>query len=136
MLDKFLSVGANFDWISPLLAFLQDFKEGPSAGFRVPVAAGWSGAQIKDLLKEWGIRTWGWMIVNDIILFDVRDAQAEYAQYILERFGVPYQGGPVGERVPASGGAVISQKPSVSKKSFVDVSNGVVDDLVRQIQKV
>ena len=92
MLDFFLAMGSIFDWISPSWAFLQDIVQGPSYTFLIPRACGWSGHQIEQLLRRFGVRTWGAMIVNDTFLITVRQSQARWAHYLLKREGIPLQG--------------------------------------------
>ncbi len=93
MIDKAIEVGAMFDWITPLWTFVQDWRNRPSCGYSVPVDGGWSISAVRDLLSANGVMTWGWAIVDGVILFRARQAQARYAQYWLEREGVPYWGG-------------------------------------------
>lgn len=90
MLDGFLKVGAGFDWITPLWAFVQDARYGQPFQINVPYEAGWSGREITTELNEKGIRSWGLMVVGETITFTVRKPQARYALYWLERWGVPY----------------------------------------------
>jgi hypothetical protein len=54
------------------------------------VKNGWgvSGAQIDQFLRQFGIPTWGWVFIDDGMVFHVRPQQAEYAQYLLVREGV------------------------------------------------
>ena len=82
-----------FDWISPALATVDDLRYGPGVGFRVPEDAGHSGREIERTLTRQGIRVWGLMIVNGLILFDVPEGQAGRAGLALERANVYYQGG-------------------------------------------
>lgn len=89
MLDRLLAFGAAFDWISPLWAYIQDFLNGPSHTFLVPHNAGWSGREIEQLLKRHGVQVWGQMVVNGMIMFTVRQAQAQWTQYLLQRAGIP-----------------------------------------------
>jgi hypothetical protein len=93
MIDKAIGAGAMFDWITPLWTFVQDWRYRPSCGYSVPVDGGYSLYGIKGLLSDKGVLTWGWAIVDGVILFRARVAQAEYAQYWLTRWGVVYSGG-------------------------------------------
>ena len=88
MWDRILEIGSIFDWISPVLAFLEDVANGPSHTFLVPLPCAWSGLQIDGLLKGYGIRVWGLMIVENKLMLTVRKAQARWAQYLLEREGI------------------------------------------------
>lgn len=89
MLDRIFEISAYFDWISPLMACIQDVVNGPAYTFRVPEACGWSGLQIERMLHDHGVRIWGQMIVKHTILFTVRLAQARWTQYLLQRAGIP-----------------------------------------------
>lgn len=90
MIDTFLRVGASFDWITPTIALIQDIRNGPSVQFCVPYDAGWSGAEVKELLNSVGIRVWGLYVEGEEITFTVREPQARYAAYWLKRDGLPY----------------------------------------------
>ena len=46
MLSKFLEFGTVFDWISPLVAIMQDIANGPSHTFFIPENCGWSGREV------------------------------------------------------------------------------------------
>ncbi len=89
MLDRVLNIGCAFDWITPALAFAQDFLNGPVADFGIPANAGWSRRDIKRLLLRYGVRVWGLMFSGDTLIFTVPKSQARWAYYLLEREGVP-----------------------------------------------
>jgi hypothetical protein len=97
MLDKILEFGTVFDWISPLIAEVQDIVNGPSHTFFIPENCNWSGGEIASLLRSHGVRTWGHMTVNRTRMITVRQAQARWAQYLLEREGIPIQYGVLDE---------------------------------------
>ena len=71
MLDTILEIAATPDWISPTIALIQTWGNHPSVGFAIPADTEW----------------------NLTIIFRVRQAQAVYIQSLLERAGIPYQGG-------------------------------------------
>jgi hypothetical protein len=89
VLDKLLEFGTTFDWISPLIAEVNDMTNGPSHTFLIPEDCGWSGRAVERLLRDHGIKTWGLMIVDHMILITVRQAQARWAQYLLDRERIP-----------------------------------------------
>ena len=93
MIDKLVEAGSTFDWITPLATWLQDFRNRPSVGYNVPVDGGWSAYAISDLLRAHGIKVWGLTIFQGTIMFRLRAAQAEYAQYLFTQNGVLYSGG-------------------------------------------
>jgi len=89
MLEHLVSIGSTFDWITPAAAYVQDLIRGPSFTFMVPHPCAWSGREIEHLLKRYGIRSWGLMIVKHILLITVSERQARWASYLLQREGIP-----------------------------------------------
>jgi hypothetical protein len=108
---QLLEFGSMFDWITPLLSFILDVAHGPSHTFEIPRDAGWSGRDVEGLLRQHGVKTWGLMIpaYSSSILITVRQAQARWAEYVLQRYGVPVRGG-----LPAGTGAGHRKLPSGS----------------------
>jgi hypothetical protein len=97
MIDKILEFGTIFDWISPLIAEVQDVVNGPSHTFFIPEDCNWSGGEVTSLLRKHGVKTWGHMTVNRMRMITVRLAQARWAQYLLERERIPIQYGALDE---------------------------------------
>ena len=93
MLDKLIRAGAGFDWITPVITFILDYQRRPSVGYNIPVDAGWSAYSVRALLDVHGVKLWGLTIFDNVITFRTRLAQAQYAQYLMEREGIPYDGG-------------------------------------------
>lgn len=88
LIDDLLSLGSTPDWISPLAALTLDFINGPSQHLYIDRQCGYSVNQIKRLLKLYGVRVWGDMIADGMIIVTVRKRQARWANYILRRAGV------------------------------------------------
>jgi hypothetical protein len=95
MIDQLFKFAIMFDWISPVLAVIQNVTQGPAHVFAIPKAVGWSGADIERLLGRYGIAAWGKMILNDHFVFSVRQSQARWAEYVLSRAGLPIANGAV-----------------------------------------
>lgn len=93
MLDKILAFGSLFDWITPLWALIQDFRHGPVTGFVIPMSAGWTPPMLRSLLQTRGIKVVSPTLFGGSVMFSVPRAQAEYAQYLLERERIPFRGG-------------------------------------------
>jgi hypothetical protein len=72
---------------------LQDAVNGPSHTFFVRAERGWRANEIDRLLRGHGVHVWGEIIVAGDMMFTVRRAQARWAQYLLERAGVPIKEG-------------------------------------------
>ena len=90
MFDQIVKIGAIWDWVTPLLAFVQDWIYRPASHFRIPYGCGRSAWEIARFLRSKGIRVWGLLVVQDTILLSVREAQADYAAYWLRALAVPY----------------------------------------------
>jgi hypothetical protein len=82
-----------FDWISPTLAIAGDLVYGPSYTFLIPENCGRSGRSVAGMLRRHGIKTWGHMIVKGHIMISVKQQQARWSQYLLDREGIPYRNG-------------------------------------------
>jgi len=125
ILDTILEIGSMFDGISPTVAFFQDILNGPSHTFFVPHACGRSAKEIERLLARNGIRVWGLMIVNREIMLTVRKSQARWAQYLLDREGIPVE-------TPYTGGGPSARRPR-KKRSATESANDWLDDLAKKI---
>lgn len=87
-----LSFITNWDWISPVWAFLQDFAaDGPVSRFGVQGDCGITQELIQRTLKERGVHSWGYLYTStlDVLMFRVKSKQARWAKYILLKLGVP-----------------------------------------------
>lgn len=97
-IDVFLDVASTPDWISPLTAIVQDLVNGPRHDYYVDAYAGRSVNDVKRLLKRNGVKVWGAMLFDDMITFTVKEPQARWAQYVLERAGITIHAGQVVEQ--------------------------------------
>ncbi len=57
--------------------------------FFVPLDGPWGAADIQNLLAGKGIRLWGLGFANGEMFFQVSRKQAAWAQYVMQRAGVP-----------------------------------------------
>jgi len=57
--------------------------------FFVPADSEWSGANLGRLLSRHGVRIWDVGYFNGEMFFRVRKNQAAWAQYVMQRAGVP-----------------------------------------------
>lgn len=60
--------------------------------FRVSRDCDWSGADIERFLGKYGIVIWGRRITSDQLIFSVKERQANWAEYLLMRRGIPLAG--------------------------------------------
>ena len=56
--------------------------------FAVPRDAGLSGWEIEKMLAEYGVSIWGRWFDSDNLYFNVKQEQANWAEYLLRRRGV------------------------------------------------
>jgi len=93
IIDTGLEVGASCDWITPIASIIGDLAHGGSASFLIDIGASpYSGAEIERHLRRHGVKTWGAMIVSGNLMLSVPKSQAQAAQDVLERAGVPVIG--------------------------------------------
>ena len=137
MLDKLLEIGSWFDWISPALAQVQDIANGPSHTFLIPQASGWSGREISRMLREHGVKHWGMMIVNHTLMLSVRQKQARWADYLLQRSGIPLLN-PISSSQPATAGARPSaeggpERQPARRRGLFEELNGLLDSMAKTL---
>jgi hypothetical protein len=60
--------------------------------FWVPRDAGWSGVDIERFLRKYGVAIWDRGFVGNDYFFCVKERQANWAEYLLLRRGVPISG--------------------------------------------
>lgn len=136
MFDRFVTIGAEFDWITPVLTWLTDLRSGGSVGYNVPVDAGWSALAIQMLLRDAGVRIWGLSIVAGVITFRLKLKQAHYAQYLLERNGIPYQGGIDATPVTTRADNQSVRRQTAKQRSLVDQRLAPIHRLIQKIQSL
>jgi hypothetical protein len=150
MIDKLIAAGSTFDWITPIFTFVQDFRNRPSVGYNVPVDGGWSAYAIADLLRTHGIKVWGLTIFQGTIMFRLRAAQAEYAQYLFAQNGVLYSGGLDAAKrthkrgktgrtpipLPDNGSQPTSSAAAPAEPAFRQSLDGLLDGSLRSINRL
>lgn len=129
MLDKLVDFGSGFDWITPLVAAIKDRVHGPAHTFLIPEDCGRSARSIENLLRDRGIKTWGLMFAQGMIMITVRLAQAWWAQYLLERARIPIAYGLLEERPPSTASPRRKQKSTESQPSAGPWPDKLVDYL-------
>lgn len=135
MLDQLLAFGASFDWVTPLVDLYKDLNNGPHHDFYIDRYAGWSAGKIRRLLKRHGVRLWGLSYTEDLIIFRVRETQAQWTQYLLLQENIPILGGLIeksGNRHPQSKTQHRSTKTKDRKNKNTDPLDAIdnwLDDL-------
>ena len=129
---KFFEILSIFDWITPLVGLCEDFVNDPTPlqsnswtffiPYRESVSNGWNAFDIEDLMRRHGIKAWGGQITNGEFFFSVKLDQAQWAEYLLIRHGVPinerYLGAP---RPKEKSGMVHRSKKSEKGSLFYDL---------------
>jgi hypothetical protein len=115
--------------------------------FFVPAESGWRSATIRPILELHGIESWGWGRHGDEIIFQVKLSQANWAQYLLKRNGVPVTGQlldeeersayrPVAQRSQhRTPGALPSEAKSVPPLAEAEAQGSLLRDPVGQINR-
>lgn len=89
---------AHLDLIEPLDALIRSIFVGSSWRFTVPRNHGWTGQQIEDLLQRHGVTIWGRNFDREHLFFRVKARQANWAEYLLWRHGIPVLSRPYNPR--------------------------------------
>ena len=88
MLDRAVSFGAAFDWISPLWTFFLDYRNRPTVIFNVTQASAHNEFLLEQVLRKAGVRPWGFGDAKGNFYFRVRSRQAGYVPIVLEKEGI------------------------------------------------
>jgi hypothetical protein len=129
MLDRMLSIGRAFDWISPTIGMIMNVARGPSHQIMVPQACGRTGGEITRLLRRHGIATWGHMIVHGTFMIRVKTKQARWAEYVLTRAGIPLGYGNRDGMVVYDIPSVPAHEDRQTKRNDRQAGGGLIDTL-------
>jgi hypothetical protein len=66
--------------------------------FCVPRNCGWSGIEMERLLRRHGVKIWDRDFTHDCLTFCVKRRQANWAEYLLRRRGIPVVSQPFNPR--------------------------------------
>jgi len=92
-LEDLLDAGCAFDWISPVLAALHNARYlGRVVTLLVREDSGWSEWDIRHILEPKGVPVWGFMFLDEYLLFSIPEDKAEWALYLLRQSGLSFQG--------------------------------------------
>jgi len=79
-----------FNWIDRIDGFVSLLRNGGSQWtFQIPRDCGWTGGQIERFLSQYGVAMWGRRVKSDSLCFGVKRRQANWAEYLLRRRGIP-----------------------------------------------
>jgi hypothetical protein len=89
------NVTYSLDILGRLMRHINDSRYGPSHRFVVPRQSEWTGGDIRCLLERHGVRVWGRAITGSRLYFSVKKSQANWAEYLMLRHGIPVISAPV-----------------------------------------
>lgn len=72
--------------------FLRTVTGANAWTFYIPRDSGWCGSQAEALLRHYGVRLWGRRVTSQHSILSVEERQANWAEYLLLRRGVPLDG--------------------------------------------
>jgi len=116
MFNWLIDIGATFDWITPMIDFFKNAKNGSRHSFFVDRYVGWSANDIERMLKQSGIEMWGIVFFKESIAFDVKESQALQTQYLLQQNGLPILQGAVAAYHLRSRKKQAKRAPAAKKK--------------------
>ena len=92
-------LSSTFDWITPTVGFVETFSHDPtplqlnSHTFYVDydslLASGWNANEIKQVLKDHGIDSWGSQIIRGTFHFTIYDQQEQDARNLFSSRSIP-----------------------------------------------
>lgn len=85
--------------------------------FHVPSDCEWTGSDIERYLKKYGIVVWGRRVDGKHLHFSVKERQANWAEYLMHRRGIPLSGRTFNELNPGYGQA---HAPGDAPPAWVD----------------
>ena len=85
---------ARLDWFERVDELAREIGGQRSWRFAVSRHCGWSGHQMEKMLKRYGVEIWGRNFDRSQLFFRVRLEQANWAEYLLWRHGIPVLGEP------------------------------------------
>lgn len=88
-MDEVVTFLARLDWFERVDALIRRMWGVRSWRLRVPRDCGWSGYQIEQLLRRYGVKVWDRNLSSHHLSFRVRLQQANWAEYVLCRRGIP-----------------------------------------------
>lgn len=86
---ELLDLIPHLDWFERLDELLRFICGDESWRFCVPRSCGLSGREIEQLLQRHGVMIWGRNFSRDHLFFRVKLNQANWAEYLLWRRGIP-----------------------------------------------
>jgi hypothetical protein len=136
MFDGFVDALSGCDIVSPTITLFKNLRNGSSVRYFVPYDCGWSAVQVKNMLESKGVTVWDLDVLGGDITFLVRESQARYAAYWLDRHRLPNENTmsaePSGDGVPESSSKGSRNGPKKRQGMLDGVLDGI-DGLVSKL---
>jgi len=84
----FIEFLAKLDWVEPLTVLLHTLEGTRQRKITIDRFCGFSGQEVEDMLNSYGVTLWGRGFTEDTLTFHVKEAQADWAMYLLTRNGI------------------------------------------------
>ncbi len=94
-MSNLLEMVAKLNWFESLEAGVRWLSGVKSWKFIVSRNCGWSGQQIENMLRQYGISIWGRGFTHDTLTFRVNIKQANWAEYLLHQNTIPVYSRPL-----------------------------------------
>lgn len=128
----FIEMLAKLAWFERADEGLRALTGTRSHRFVIRRTCGWSGQQMENMLKRYGVKVWGRAFTNDTLIFRVKRDQAGWAEYLLHQNGLPVMSSPVDPR-----NAGYAQRPGFQeKKSSQDQKGATTTTKTRLLDDV
>jgi len=88
-MNELVEFVAHLDWFEQMDTLLRHLCGEHTWRFYVPRNCGWSGIEMERLLERHGVKVWDRGFTRDCLTFRVRRRQANWAEYLLRRRGIP-----------------------------------------------
>ena len=89
MFDTILEILAHIGQLFELPGYARQRLQGPLVRFSIHRRANWAGLQAEQLLLKFGVRIYNRNFDKDHLYFHVPAHQANWAEYILQRYSAP-----------------------------------------------
>lgn len=94
ILADLIEMLAHLDWFERVDELARMMCGIRSWRFSIPRTCGWSGHHMEQMLRRYGIKIWGRNFNQSHLFFRVKLQQANWAEYLLWRNGIPVHSRP------------------------------------------
>ena len=136
MFNGFVNALSGCDIVSPTITLFKNLRNGASVRFFVPYDVGWSAVQVRQMLESKGLIVWGLTVAGEDITFLVRETQARYAAYWLDRHHLPNESTMKADPTGKDKAQAESATASAAKRHNKGMFDGVLDGIDGLVDKL